>query len=60
MRQRSSAGLPPPQAPDSITAAPGVLPWVSAGGHVFQQGQDASWEGPGRRTTSGTAPVYLE
>lgn len=58
LRERSSAGLPQPQAADSITTAPGVLPWVSARGYVFEQSSD--WEGPGHRTTRGTNPVYQE
>jgi hypothetical protein len=53
---RPSAGLP--QAADSLTIAPGVLPWVSSGGYVFQQSSD--WEGPGRHTTRGTNPIYQE
>jgi hypothetical protein len=56
LQSRPSAGLP--QAADSITIAPGVLPWVSSGGYVFQQSSD--WEGPGHHTTRGTNPIYQE
>ena len=58
LQARPSIGLP--QAPDSITAAPGGgLPaWVSAAGAVFKGTSD--WEGPNRGTTLGTKPVYLE
>jgi hypothetical protein len=52
----SSAGLP--QGADSIATGSGLLPWVSAGGYVFELGSD--WEGPNNRTTAGTSPVYLE
>jgi hypothetical protein len=58
LRVHSTSGLP--QGADSIATGSGVLPWVSAGGYVFELGTD--WEGPGpnHRTTAGTAPVYLE
>jgi hypothetical protein len=56
MQEQSSAGLP--QGADSIATGSGVLPWVSAGGYVFELGSD--WEGPSHRTTPGTAPAYLE
>lgn len=53
-------GMPQPKL-DSITAGVGVLPWSSVGGYVYQQNPDTqSWEGPGRRTTHGTNPVYQE
>jgi hypothetical protein len=56
VREHSSAGLP--EGADSIATGSGVLPWVSAGGYVFELSSD--WEGPNHRTTPGTAPVYLE
>lgn len=56
VREHSSAGLP--QGADSIATVSGQLPWVSAGGYVFELTSD--WEGPDNHTTAGTAPVYLE
>lgn len=56
IRPHSSAGLP--QGADSIATGSGLLPWVSAGGYVFELSSD--WEGPNNQTTLGTAPVYLE
>lgn len=58
LREHSLSGLPQPQAVDSITAAPGTLPWLSAGGFVYLQ--TTEWEGPNHRTTRGTNPVYQE
>lgn len=56
LRPHSSSGLP--QGADSIATGSGLLPWVSAGGYVFELSSD--WEGPNNHTTPGTAPVYLE
>jgi Lipoprotein LpqB beta-propeller domain/Sporulation and spore germination len=56
IREQSTTNLP--LGADSIATGPGVLPWVSAGGYVFELSTD--WEGPNHHTTPGTAPVYLE
>jgi hypothetical protein len=58
VREHSSAGLP--QGADSIATGSGLLPWVSAGGYVFELSTEWAGPGPNHRTTAGTAPVYLE
>lgn len=55
---RPITGLP--SAPDSVTAAPGQLAWVSADGAVWEQ-SGSSWQSPGDTgQRNGGAPVYLE
>ena len=48
-----------PGAPDSITVSESLPAWVSVGGTVWAQ-SSGSWASPGRETTFGTNPIYLE
>lgn len=56
---RGITGLP--DAPNTITAAPRAIAWVSVGDTVWKQ-DGSAWIGPGRSglgQTAGTAPIYL-
>jgi WD40 repeat protein len=58
LTSRTTAGLP--DVPDTIAAAPGSIPWVSASGAVWVQ-RNTSWTPPSPQgTTIGTSPTYLD